>query len=404
MSDPAPSVQGQRSLAAIVFTDVVNFSAKVGQDEERTLALVRRDIRLMTEICARHEGQVLKTMGDGLLLYFISAVQAVGCAQDIQLALAEVAKSLPTEDILIHRIGIHLGDVFVSSTDVMGDGVNVASRLQGEAEPGGICLSQTVYDVVKNKLSLQATYLGPRELKNIRDAVPVYQILLAAQGYHDRGMIPRKAVKINYKKWIGVSAGIFAVILLVGALIKHHKNAQPEKVTVSSNSPVPVSTAEDKNDVARFFLKKKEEDLSKYDFEGIANWLRERADSGHSIAKKYLLEFEQLAALKKWLIEQCSNGNTVKMRNSKGERVDVSVSYQNGKFKIEEPDGSHFSFSFENIKEGPPRRIYFLIQGILEKNDSASSKQYRDAANIFFEEYKDEILKPHRNEENTSSK
>lgn len=173
-----PDLRGHRSLAAIVFTDGVSFSARMSAEEEHTLNLIRRDLQLMSELCQRFEGHVLKSTGDGLLMYFTSAMQAVVCGIEIQKALAEAARHLSPHDVLNHRIGIHLGDVFFSEDDVMGNGVNIAARLQTVAAPGGICLSQTVYDVVKTNLALQATYLGPRELKNITEPLPVYQILL----------------------------------------------------------------------------------------------------------------------------------------------------------------------------------------------------------------------------------
>ncbi len=175
-----------RVLAAIVFSDAVSFSARMSADEERTLRLIERDLHLMSEICQRCEGRVLKSTGDGLLMYFTSAMQAVACAIEIQKKLAQNAKKLPENDILEHRIGIHLGDVFVRNNDVMGNGVNIAARLQSQAEPGGICLSKTVYDAVKKTLSIEATYLGPRELKNISDAFPVYQILLSGRSSKSR--------------------------------------------------------------------------------------------------------------------------------------------------------------------------------------------------------------------------
>jgi len=115
-----------------------------------------------------------------LLLYFSSAVQAVACALAMQRFFAEQAKTRPAAQSLVHRLGIHLGDVFVNEQDVMGDGVNIAARLQAEAEPGGICISQTVYDVVKNKLALHVIRLGPRELKNISQHIPIYKLLLEA--------------------------------------------------------------------------------------------------------------------------------------------------------------------------------------------------------------------------------
>jgi class 3 adenylate cyclase len=169
-------LKGQRTLAAIIFTDVVGYSALMAANEEYTLDLLRRDFQIMKQLCQRFEGKVLKNIGDALLLYFPSAVKAVACAKEIQSNLAELAANLAPEEILTHRIGIHLGDVFFNGTDVMGDGVNVAARLQAEAQPGGICMSQTVYDVVKNPLALKAIQLVPKKLKNIPGAMSVYQI------------------------------------------------------------------------------------------------------------------------------------------------------------------------------------------------------------------------------------
>lgn len=147
-------------------------------NEEHTLDLIRRDLQVMNKICDTFEGRVLKSTGDGLLMCFSSAVNAVECAIAIQQKMAEVMQTLPPSDTLMHRIGIHLADMYITSTDVMGNGVNIAARLQTEAEPGGICISKTVYDVAKHGLQLDTEYLGPRELKNIREVVPVYRILL----------------------------------------------------------------------------------------------------------------------------------------------------------------------------------------------------------------------------------
>ncbi|MGQ4648650.1 adenylate/guanylate cyclase domain-containing protein [Lyngbya aestuarii] len=169
-------IREHRTLAAIVFTDVVGFSSLMAEDEENTLHLVRRDFRLMRQLCQQFEGKVLKTIGDALLMYFTSAVRAVACAQEIQASLAEAAAKLPQPEVLSHRIGIHLGDVFFNGKDVMGDGVNVAARLQSAAEPGGICMSQTIYNVVKNPLALKSITLVPKKLKNIQESVLVYQI------------------------------------------------------------------------------------------------------------------------------------------------------------------------------------------------------------------------------------
>lgn len=167
---------GERTLAAVMFTDAVNFSGLIGDKEDRALSAVRRDLTLMSKLIAESGGETVKTMGDGLLAYFGSAVNAVACAQEIQNAI-RLAALQGTGLNLQHRIGIHLGDVFRTHNDVLGNGVNIAARLQTKAVPGGICISQTVFDVVKSKLTLQVNYLGIQELKNIRENVPAYQVM-----------------------------------------------------------------------------------------------------------------------------------------------------------------------------------------------------------------------------------
>ncbi|MBW4474211.1 MAG: adenylate/guanylate cyclase domain-containing protein [Stenomitos rutilans HA7619-LM2] len=174
-------LRGQRTLATVVFTDCVGFSARMSVDEDHTLDLIRRDLKYMKQLCSQYEGRVLKSTGDGLLMCFISAVKAVECAMEIQKNLTEKVAQLAPEDALEHRIGIHLADMFITETDVMGNGVNIAARLQTEAEPGGICISQTVFDVIKASLHVESDYLGPRELKNIREVVPVYRILMSPE-------------------------------------------------------------------------------------------------------------------------------------------------------------------------------------------------------------------------------
>jgi TolB-like protein/class 3 adenylate cyclase/Tfp pilus assembly protein PilF len=170
------SPNSQRRLAAIVFTDIVGYSARMQRDEHGTLAAVQADFSRMGEVCAQHDGEVLNTMGDGMLLCFGSAVQAVACALALQ---AEFARRPP--EALQHRIGIHLGDVFrQTSGGVAGDGVNLAARLQTKAPPGGVCVSQTVYDTVKGKLPMQARFIGPESFKNIAEPIPIWH--LAAEG------------------------------------------------------------------------------------------------------------------------------------------------------------------------------------------------------------------------------
>ncbi|MDA0266741.1 MAG: protein kinase [Cyanobacteria bacterium] len=168
--------RGQRTLAAIVLTDAVGFSAQMSEDEESTLSLIHQDLGLMEQLCQEFEGRVIKSTGDGLLMYFASAVQAVSCSLKIQTELQRVSQENKFKKSLLHRIGIHLGDVFLSGDDVMGNGVNIAARLQTEAMPGRLCISQVVYDVVKSKLSLNAMNAGELHLKNIAEPQPAYHV------------------------------------------------------------------------------------------------------------------------------------------------------------------------------------------------------------------------------------
>lgn len=177
-TSPTSDIRGHRTLATVVFTDCVGFSARMSEDEDLTLDLISRDLKLMKRVCRQFEGRVLKSTGDGLLMHFNSAVKAVECAVEIQRTIAQTAGTLPVDKTLQHRIGIHLADMFITETDVMGNGVNIAARLQSIAHPGGICISQTVYDVVRAGLHLPTRYLGPQELKNIREVVPAYEVLL----------------------------------------------------------------------------------------------------------------------------------------------------------------------------------------------------------------------------------
>ncbi|HEY9295183.1 MAG TPA: AAA-like domain-containing protein, partial [Phormidium sp.] len=172
-----PPIEADTTLAAIVFTDVEGYTSKMAANQNRTLALVSRDLQLMTQVCEQFKGRVVQDTGDGLFMYFASAVNAVACAQEIQKVIFQAAAQLPENNILKHRIGIHLGDVVhLVSGEVKGHGVNMAARLQTVAQPGGICISQTVYDVVKNRLSLRGIYREIREIKGIEELVTVYQV------------------------------------------------------------------------------------------------------------------------------------------------------------------------------------------------------------------------------------
>ena len=167
-----------RKLAAILVSDVVGYSRLAGADEDRILARLRT-LRsdLIDPTIAVHHGRIVKRTGDGSIIEFRSMVDAVRCAIEIQTGLIERNAGLPPDKRIEFRIGIHLGDVVEESDgDLMGDGVNIAARLEGIAEPGAICLSEDAYRQVKGRLDLAVTDLGPTQLKNIAEPIRAYSL------------------------------------------------------------------------------------------------------------------------------------------------------------------------------------------------------------------------------------
>jgi adenylate cyclase len=167
-----------RKLAAILVADIVGYSRLAGADEDRILARLRT-LRsdLIDPILAVHHGRVVKRTGDGAIVEFRSMVDAVRCAIEVQSGLAERNAGLPPEKRIEYRVGIHLGDVVEEEDgDLMGDGVNIAARLEGVAKPGAICLSEQAYWQVKGRLDLKVTDLGATQLKNIAEPIHVYSL------------------------------------------------------------------------------------------------------------------------------------------------------------------------------------------------------------------------------------
>jgi adenylate cyclase len=171
------SARVERRLAAILAADVAGYSRLIGIDEEGTLARLKS---LRAEIIdpqiGGHHGRLVKTTGDGLLVEFASVVDALRCAAEMQKALAEGNAALPPERCIEFRIGIHQGDIVVEDGDIFGDGVNVAARLEGLAEPGGICVSARVQEDAAGRVDLTFEDMGEQALKNITRPVRVYRV------------------------------------------------------------------------------------------------------------------------------------------------------------------------------------------------------------------------------------
>jgi adenylate cyclase len=183
MADPAeaePQPRVERRLAAILAADVVGYSRLMSTDEHGTLERLKRCRREVIEPrLALHHGRLIKLMGDGALVEFASVVDAVQCAAEIQQAMAERNRAAPDVESIAFRIGINSGDIIVEGDDIYGDGVNVAARLEGLAEPGGVCISAKVHDEVMDRLDLRFQDLGEHAVKNIARPVKIYKVVLA---------------------------------------------------------------------------------------------------------------------------------------------------------------------------------------------------------------------------------
>jgi len=173
------SDQVKRKLAAILAADIAGYSRLMGADEAGTLARLKQYRRdLIDPKNKEHRGRVVKTTGDGILIEFPSVVDAVSCSIEVQRGMHERNADVPRERRIEFRIGINLGDVIIEGRDLYGDGVNIAARLEGLAEPGGICISQTVLNHARGKIAFEVEDLGEQVLKNIVQPIHVYRLLL----------------------------------------------------------------------------------------------------------------------------------------------------------------------------------------------------------------------------------
>jgi len=219
----------QRRLAAIMFTDIVGYTSLMGESEKKAFETINTNREIHQQLTEKYQGRIVKELGDGLLTVFENGTDAVLCAIDIQ----KVAK----EKNIIIRIGLHEGEVILENDDVFGDGVNIASRIQAEAAPGGICISDTVFRIIRNKENLQTEFLGKRILKNIKDPLQLYQ--LKTQGLQTRKISDSR----TWKWWVTVLIGI--VCLIIGFVLNAYFDGQDTKkeiqrltITVPDNIPV----------------------------------------------------------------------------------------------------------------------------------------------------------------------
>jgi TolB-like protein/class 3 adenylate cyclase/Flp pilus assembly protein TadD len=205
----------KRKLTAILSADVKGYSRLMGADEEGTLRILTTYREVMTTLIQQHNGRVVNAPGDALLAEFESVVDAVKSAVEIQRELAKRNTELPTDRRMEYRIGINLGDVMVDGESIYGDGVNIAARLESLSEAGGICISGTVFDQVKNKLNLGYKYLGEQAVKNIAEPVRVYRVLMEPEAA-GKVIVEKRA---KPRQWQRATIGLVGILIVVVAAI-----------------------------------------------------------------------------------------------------------------------------------------------------------------------------------------
>jgi adenylate cyclase len=184
----------ERRLAAVLAADVAGYSHLMGVDEVGTLAALKAIRKEITDpAIAEHGGRIVKTTGDGMLVEFASAVDAVTCAVAVQQRMADETAEAPR---IQFRVGINIGDIIIDGDDIFGEGVNVAARLEGIAEPGGICLSSSAFEQVRGKVAVEFTDLGEQILKNIARPVRAYAVGLSANA-HQTAPPPSVVLQLN---------------------------------------------------------------------------------------------------------------------------------------------------------------------------------------------------------------
>ena len=207
----------QRKLAAIMFTDLVGYVALSQRNEALALELLKEHQELLRPLFTQHHGTEIKTIGDAFLVEFASAVEAARCAVDIQKTLMAHTSVVTPERRIQLRIGLHVGDVVYEEGDVLGDGVNIASRIEPLAEPGGICISEDVAHQVRNKIDGSLEMLGERKLKGIAEPVTVYRLVLPWEQQAGFLRLARLALRKPVSaRW--VQAGVIGLLLAAGVV------------------------------------------------------------------------------------------------------------------------------------------------------------------------------------------
>lgn len=339
----------QRTLASIMFTDVVGFSKLTAINEDRTMRALHRDFDLIYRCVSTFKGEVLNTMGDGMMVYFPSAVQCMQCALDIQQTLHALKQSNPPDGILQHRIGLNIGDIHLNGRNTMGDGVNQAARIQSMAKPDSIKMSAEFYKLVKDKVKMDAKYVPGQMAKNIPVPIPTYEVaaidemlkLQAAEalftpqsgGDNPSGATGRRAILMLVLALILIGVAAVPMYMMSQAQkasktgvaafkagkstakdIKQQASNLKEKLGGDTNAPEantpPEATNQPGTATETVFaltpaqIQELDSLRDAYDFDGAVTALQKLPSISSAEGQKMLGEYQGLAAMKGWLAKE----------------------------------------------------------------------------------------------------
>ena len=205
----------QRRLAAILAADIAGYSRLMHEDEPATVRDLKAHQSVILPLIGRHGGRIIDTAGDGIMAEFPSVIGATECAVEIQTVMAERNQPVPESRRMRFRIGINLGDVIHDETRIYGDGINIAARLEALAQPGGVLVSNTVYDQVRGRLPLTFEDVGERQVKNIEQPVRMYQLHIPSASVTPVSPLARRAALTDRTRWL--LWGLAGLLVLVGA-------------------------------------------------------------------------------------------------------------------------------------------------------------------------------------------
>jgi adenylate cyclase len=247
--DPMTEERVKRKLSAILSADVVGYSRLMGEDEVSTVRTLEAYRKVMSDLIEQFRGRVVDSPGDNLLAEFSSVVDAVQCAVEIHEVIRAKNEELPEDRRMLFRIGVNLGDVIEEGDRIYGDGVNIAARLEGLAEAGGICISGSAHEQIKNKLALGYEYIGEHAVKNIAEPLKVYRVPMGPKTAPTKEGDEKKA-KLKNRQWVALGV-VGAIIVIIGALAIWNFYPRGPSIEPASVAPEQTSLVPDKKEAPK---------------------------------------------------------------------------------------------------------------------------------------------------------